>query len=47
MIKHKVGRTPMNVTVKGNPEWVVDLALNLELLKVLYPLARSLNLIEG
>jgi len=36
----------MNVAVKGNPELVVDLALNLKHLKVLYLLARSLNLIE-
>jgi hypothetical protein len=35
---------PSNVAVEGDPKWLVELALKLELLKILDALSRSLNL---
>jgi len=46
MFQHVVGRTPLDITVKGNPEWFVNLAVDLKFFKVFNLLPRGLDLVK-
>src|SRR5258708_12680054 len=46
MFQHVVGRTPPDITVKGNPEWFVNLAVDLKFFKVFNSLPRGLDLVK-
>jgi len=46
-IKHSICWSPSDIAVEGDPKWLLNLALNLELLKVLNTLTWSLNLTES
>jgi hypothetical protein len=41
-----MSRSPSNIAVKGDFQWLVDLALNLQLLEVFDTLGRRLNLFK-
>src|SRR5258707_12644763 len=46
MFQHVVGRTPPDISVKGNPEWFVNLAVDLKFFKVFNSLPRGLDLVK-
>src|SRR5260370_32311929 len=46
MFQHVVGRTPPDITVKGNPEWFINLAVDLKFFKVFNSLPRGLDLVK-
>ena len=46
MIKHIVGSNPPDITMKGNSQGFVELAITLKLFEILYTLSRDLDLLK-